>query len=54
MDKGTKQMYSMFLLMAGAVQAFLVYYYAYPMWAALGLRGALRIPLCCPFTALER
>ena len=31
----------MFLLMAGAVQAFLVYYYAYPMWAALGLRGAL-------------
>ena len=41
MDKGTKQMYSMFLLMAGAVQAFLVYYYAYPMWAALGLRGAL-------------
>ena len=41
MDKGTKQMYSMFLLLAGAVQAFIIYYYAYPMWAALGLRSTL-------------
>ena len=41
MDKGTKQMYSMFLLLAGAAQAFITYYYAYPMWAALGLRSAL-------------
>ena len=34
-------MYSMFLLLAGAILLVMVYYYAYPMWSALGLRSAL-------------
>ena len=31
----------MFLLLAGAILLVMVYYYAYPMWAALGLRSSL-------------
>ena len=31
----------MFLLLAGAILIVMVYYYAYPMWSALGLRSAL-------------
>ena len=31
----------MFLLFAGAILVFIVYYYAYPMWASLGLRSAM-------------
>ena len=41
MNSRTKPMYSMFLLLAGAILLLTVYYYAYPMWAALGLRGKL-------------
>ena len=31
----------MFLLLAGVILIVMVYYYAYPMWSALGLRSAL-------------
>ena len=31
----------MFLLLAGAILLVMVYYYAYPMWATLGLRSSL-------------
>lgn len=41
MKSETKSMYSMFLLLAGAILLVMVYYYAYPMWSALGLRSAL-------------
>ena len=41
MDTNVKPMYSMFLLFSGAVLAFIIYYYAYPMWAALGFKNAL-------------
>ena len=41
MNSRTKPMYSMFLLLAGAILLVMVYYYAYPMWAALGLRSSL-------------
>ena len=41
MNAKTKPMYSMFLLFAGAILLLMLYYYAYPMWAAVGLRSAL-------------
>ena len=41
MNSKTKPMYSMFLLLAGAIQLLMLYYYAYPMWVALGLRSGL-------------
>ena len=41
MNSKTKPMYSMFLLLAGAILLLMLYYYAYPMWAAVGLRSAL-------------
>lgn len=41
MNSKTKPMYSMFLLLSGAILLIMVYYYAYPMWSALGLRSAL-------------
>ena len=41
MNAKTKPMYSMFLLLAGAILLLMLYYYAYPMWAALGLRSSL-------------
>ena len=41
MNSRTKPMYSMFLLLAGAILLVMVYYYAYPMWATLGLRSSL-------------
>lgn len=41
MNSKTKPMYSMFLLLAGAILLVMVYYYAYPMWAALGLCSSL-------------
>ena len=41
MESSVKPMYSMFLLFAGAILVFIVYYYAYPMWASLGLRSAM-------------
>ena len=31
----------MFLLLAGAILLVMVYFYAYPMWAALGLCSSL-------------
>ena len=34
-------MYSMFLLLAGGILGLIVYYYAYPFWAAVGLRSSL-------------
>ena len=34
-------MYTMFWLMSGAVLCFILYYYQYPFWAALGLRSSL-------------
>ena len=34
-------MYSMFLLIAGGILGLIVYYYAYPFWAAVGLRSSL-------------
>ena len=40
MNAKTKPMYSMFLLVAGAIVLLMLYYYAYPMWAAFGLRSA--------------
>ena len=41
MDKKTKHMYSLFLLIAGAILAIMVYYEAYPMWSAVGLRSKM-------------
>ena len=41
MNSRTKPMYSMFLLLAGTILLVMVYYYAYPMWATLGLRSSL-------------
>ena len=41
MNSNTKPMYSMFLLLAGAILSMMVYYNAYPMWAAFGLRSRL-------------
>ncbi len=41
MNSKTKPMYSMFLLLAGAILLMMLYYYAYPMWAALGARSNL-------------
>ena len=41
MNSRTKPMYSMFLLLAGAILLVMVYYYAYPMWSALGLHSSL-------------
>jgi hypothetical protein len=32
-------MFSMFLLLSGALMVVILYYYAYPMWAGLGLRS---------------
>ena len=39
MDAHTKPMFSMFLLLSGALMVVILYYYAYPMWAGLGLRS---------------
>ena len=41
MDAKTKPMYSMFLLLSGGMLAILLYYYAYPFWAAMGLRSGM-------------
>ena len=41
MNSKTKPMFSMFLLLAGGILVYMLYYYAYPMWSALGLRSAL-------------
>ena len=41
MNAKTKPMYSMFLLLAGAILLLMLYYYAYPMWVAIGLRSSL-------------
>ena len=41
MNSKTKPMYSMFLLLAGAILLLMLYYYAYPMWVAMGLRSGL-------------
>lgn len=37
MDSKTKPMFSMFLLLSGGILMVILYYYAYPMWAGLGL-----------------
>lgn len=34
-------MYSMFLMLSGAILLFLLYYEAYPFWAAVGLTSAM-------------
>ena len=39
MDSRTKPMFSMFLMLSGALLLVILYYYAYPMWASLGLRS---------------
>ena len=41
MEARTKPMYSMFLLVSAGILALIVYYYAYPFWAALGLHSRL-------------
>ena len=41
MDSKTKPMYSAFLIFAGALTLFMIYYEAYPFWAAVGLHGKL-------------
>ena len=41
MEVQTKPIFSMFFLFAGVILAFILYYYAYPMWVALGVRCAL-------------
>ena len=41
MDSRTKPMYSMFLMLSGAILLFLLYYEAYPFWAAVGLTSAM-------------
>ena len=41
MDSRTKPMFSMFLMLSGALLLIILYYYAYPMWAELGLRSSL-------------
>ena len=41
MEKETKPMYPMFFLLSGGILVFIVYYYAYPMWAAFGLTNWL-------------
>ena len=39
MDSKTKPMFSMFLLLSGAILLIILYYYAYPLWASMGLRS---------------
>lgn len=41
MEKETKPMYTWFFLLSGGILAFIVYYYAYPMWVVLGLSNWL-------------
>ena len=41
MEKETKPTYTMFFLLSGGILIFLIYYYAYPMWAAMGLSNWL-------------
>lgn len=41
MDSRTKPMYSMFLLLSGVILLFLIYYEAYPFWAAAGLTSRM-------------
>ncbi|MBQ0024607.1 MAG: hypothetical protein KBT00_02640, partial [Bacteroidales bacterium] len=36
MDKQTKPVYSMFLILSGAILVLIEYYYQYPWWAAHG------------------
>ena len=37
MDAKTKPVFSMFLLLSGALLLLILYYYAYPMWSQFGL-----------------
>lgn len=37
MDTKTKPLYSMFLIVSGAILILILYYYAYPFWAGIGL-----------------
>lgn len=41
MDTRTKPMFSMFLLISGALLILIIYYYAYPLWIHIGLGGRL-------------
>ena len=41
MEKETKPTYTMFFLLSGGILIFIVYYYAYPMWVAMGLSNWL-------------
>ena len=41
MDVKTKPFYSMFLILSGAMLALIMYYYAYPLWAGIGLRNII-------------
>ncbi len=41
MDTKVKPLFSMFVLMSGALLLLMLYYYAYPMWAGFGLRSRL-------------
>ena len=40
MDSKTKPMFSMFLMLSGGILLMILYYYAYPMWAGLGLSSS--------------
>ena len=41
MDTKVKPLFSMFVLLSGALLLLMLYYYAYPMWAGFGLRSRL-------------
>lgn len=41
MDARTKPLFSMFLLISGAILVLIMYYYAYPFWVGIGLGGRL-------------
>ena len=41
MDTKTKPIYSMFLIVSGAILILILYYYAYPFWAGIGLSNIM-------------
>lgn len=41
MEKETKSVFTLFFLLSGGVLLFIVYYYAYPFWVAIGLHNWL-------------
>lgn len=49
MDAKTKPVFSMFLLLSGALLFLILYYYAYPMWSQFGLRSSFTDSLMLQF-----